>query len=239
MAASALWLAGWPALAALGVSAAGHAPLVYGTLRSGSRLFGPVATRFEPAGDEIWLTIDDGPDPEDTPRILDLLDAAGARATFFVRGDRARAHPSLIAEILRRGSTVANHSCHHPQASFWSLPPGRAASEIDDCNQALHELTGQAPRWFRPPVGMANPFVHRAVAAGWSARGFDGVAWRARDPEAVVGGILRGLRPGAIILLHEGRRGPAGEALNVRAIAGLLTALNQRGWRAVIPADER
>ena len=85
------------------------------------------------------------------------------------------------------------------------------------------------------------PFVHAAAAryglrlVGWSARGFDGVTARASDPAEVVRRIMQTLRPGGIALLHEGRRGPAGEAVNVRAMELLLAELDRRGWRAVLP----
>jgi peptidoglycan/xylan/chitin deacetylase (PgdA/CDA1 family) len=231
-----------PALA-LGTVALAHAPLLYGTLRANARLFGPVTTRFLAAGNEVWLTIDDGPHPDDTPRLLDLLDAAGARATFFVCGDQARAHPDLTREVRRRGHQLGNHSMTHPQATFWCLSPRRVAQEIAGCNQVLRELTGAEPRLFRAPVGMANPFVHWAADAlglrlvGWSARGYDGVA-RAR-PADVVGRIWRSLRPGGIVLLHEGRRGAGGEAVNVRSLELLLRDLAVRGWRCVLPREEQ
>ena len=213
-------------LGALGVTAASHGALLAGTLRPNCRWFGPVVTGFEPAGGEVWLTIDDGPDPRDTPRLLDLLDAADARATFFVRGDRARAHPGLIEAIARRGHGLGNHTASHPQATFWALGPGRLRREIGACSEILREITGHAPRLFRAPVGMVNPFVPPAVAAaglrlvGWSARGFDGVVRHARDAEGVVARIVATLRPGGIALLHEGRRDAAGGALNVRPLEG-------------------
>jgi peptidoglycan/xylan/chitin deacetylase (PgdA/CDA1 family) len=232
-----------PALA-LGAMAASHAPLLYGTLRANAQLFGPVVTRFAPAGDEIWLTIDDGPHREDTPRLLDLLDGAAARATFFVRGDHAQTNPDLIAEIRQRGHQLGNHSFSHPQATFWCLPPHRVAEEMAGCNEVLFQLTGEEPRLFRAPVGMANPFVHWTAGAlglrmiGWSARGYDGIASRAQ-PEKVVERIGKDLRPGAIVLLHEGRFGPKGEALNARALKLLLAEIAQRGWRCVLPAEEQ
>ena len=232
-------------LGALGVMAASHGALLAGTLRPNCAWFGPVVTGFEPAGNEVWLTIDDGPDPDDTPRLLDRLDAAGGKATFFVRGDRARAFPGLIEEIARRGHGLGNHTFSHLQATFWALGPGRLRREIGACSDVLREITGRPPRLFRAPVGMANPFVPAAAAAaglrlvGWSARGFDGVARHARDPEGVVARILAALRPGGIALLHEGRRGAAGDALNVRPLEGLLAALAGRDWRAVVPDEAR
>lgn len=229
-------------LGATALTFAIHAPLLYGTLGPNNRLFGPVVTGFELASPgEIWLTVDDGPDPHDTPRLLDLLDAADARATFFVRGDRARAHPELVREIVRRGHGVGNHTDTHPQAAFWCLGPRRMAREIGGCQETLRELTGTAPRLFRAPVGMVNPFVHPAAQAhgltvvGWSARGFDGVA--GADPAEVVRLILADLRPGGIALLHEGRRKPKGDAPNVRTLGLLLAALREHGWRAVLPPE--
>ena len=235
--------AGWTVL---GVMAASHAAWLYATLRPNNQWFGPVVTRFQPAhGNEVWLTVDDGPDPVDTPRLLDLLAAHAAHATFFVRGDRARAYPELIAEIVRRGHGLGNHTLHHPQATFWCLGPGRLRREIGGCSDALRELTGSAPRLFRAPVGMVNPFVHAAAAryglrlVGWSARGFDGVGAHASDPAGVVRRIMQTLQPGGIALLHEGRRGPAGEALNVQAVELLLGELATRGWRAILPPEEK
>ena len=232
-------------LAALGVMAVSHGALLAGTLRPNNQWFGPVVTGFVPTGGEVWLTIDDGPDPHDTPRLLDLLDAAGAKATFFVRGDRARAHPELIEEIARRGHGLGNHTFSHPQATFWALGPWRLRREIGACSEVLRGITGRAPRLFRAPVGMVNPFVPAAVAAaglrlvGWSARGFDGVVRHARDAEGVAGRIAADLRPGGIALLHEGRRDATGDALNVRPLERLLAVLAQRDWRAVVPQEAR
>jgi peptidoglycan/xylan/chitin deacetylase (PgdA/CDA1 family) len=232
-----------PALA-LGTLFVSHLPFFYGTLAPNRQVFGPVAMGFETAGNEVWLTIDDGPDPIDTPLLLDCLDTAGARATFFVRGDRARTHPHLVREIVRRGHSVANHTDSHPHAKFWRLSAHAIAREVEACNQTLREITGQTPRWFRAPVGMIHPYLHPALEArglrvvGWSARGLDGLASRA-EPAAVVSRILKTLRPGGIALLHEGRRSPAGDPLNVRALELLLAALAERGWRAIIPDDAR
>ena len=217
-----------------------HALLAYGTLRPNHRFFGPLTTHVPaPGGHEIWLTIDDGPDPHDTPRLLDLLEAFDAKATFFVRGDHTRAHPELVREVLRRGHGLGNHTDTHPQATFWCLGPARLDREIAACQATLRRLTGTAPTLFRAPVGMVNPFVPRAAAAhglrlvGWSARGFDGVA--TADPAEVVRRILSDLRPGGIVLLHEGRRNRQGEAINLQAMQLLLPALQSQGYRAILP----
>ena len=225
------WSTGWRVgLAALMLT---HLLALWGTLRPDSRLFGPVLTRLPTNERVVWLTIDDGPSDE-TAAVLDLLDAHGAKATFFVVGDRARRHPELVREIVRRGHDLGNHSESHPQAFFWALGPRRMRREIARTQQVLIDITGTPPRWFRAVVGMANPFVAPALAAhglarvGWSARGFDGVM---ADADAVVARIERDLAPGAIILAHEG----APHGRNLETLAKLLARLDALGYRCVVP----
>lgn len=225
------WTWGWRAgLAAMLLS---HWTLLWATLRPQSRLLSPVLTRLPTHERAVWLTIDDGPSAQ-TLAMLDLLDAHAAKATFFVVGDRAQALPELVGEIVRRGHTLGNHSATHPSAWFWALPPARMRREIDATQAVLVEITGQAPRWFRAVAGMANPFVaahlkrHGLARVAWCARGFDAVA---ADPAAVVARIERGLRPGAIVLLHEG----AAHGRNVDTLALLLRRLDALGYRTVLP----
>lgn len=223
----------WPhaPLAGIGVLALSHALLLYPTLRPNVQWLGPVITHFATSGNEAWLTIDDGP-TDDTHAILDLFDAHGVKATFFVKGVLAQSHPDRIQEILRRGHTVANHSHTHPSGTFWCALPGRIGSEIDDCNRALRT----ASRWFRAPVGMKNPFVHPALAKrgmrliGWTARGFDAVI---ADPQEILRRILPHLRPGAIIVLHQGREH------SLRVLESVILAVQERGYAFVIPEDEQ
>nr|WP_189455003.1 polysaccharide deacetylase family protein [Lysobacter bugurensis] len=232
---AALWMrygAGW------GVASmfASHAPFLWGTLRPGSHLFSPVITRMPTDARVVWLTIDDGPS-DDTLAILDLLDAHGARATFFLVGERAERRPELVREIVQRGHEVANHSHTHPQAWFWALGPRRMRREIDTAQRTLTALAGKVPRRFRAVVGMANPFTaaplkaHDLTRVGWGARGFDAVA---KDPAAIVARIERDLAPGAIVLLHEGAR----HGRNVETIARLLARLDVLGYRSIVPGVE-
>jgi len=221
------WRAGVPALLL------SHGALVWATLVPGSGWLSPVLTRLPTDDRVVWLTIDDGPSAQ-TLAMLDLLDTHAAKATFFVVGDRARALPGLITEIVRRGHTLGNHSTTHPSAWFWALPPARMRREIDDTQAVLTDITGTAPRWFRAVVGMANPFVaaqlkrHGLARVAWCARGFDAVA---ADPARVVARIERSLRPGAIVLLHEG----AAHGRNVETLALLLRRLDELGYATVLP----
>lgn len=219
----------WPRspLAAIGIVFASHMLVLYPTLRANAQWLGPVVTRFDTPRNELWLTIDDGP-ADDTHAILDLFDRHDAKATFFVKGILARR--DLIDAIVARGHSVANHSHTHPSGSFWCLPPGRIASEIDECNRAL-----RAPaRWFRAPVGMKNPFVHPALERrgmrliGWSVRAFDAVL---TDPAEIAARIAPKLAPGAIVLMHQGR------AHSLRALEHVIVEAKRRGFAFVIPDD--
>lgn len=225
------WRHGWRV--GLPLMVASHAPFFWGTLWPYSRMFGPVLNRLPAVGKQVWLTIDDGPS-DDTLAVLDALDAHGAKATFFLVGERAARHPERVREILRRGHGIGNHSASHPAAWFWALGPSRMRREIADTQRILGDIAGTPPCWFRAVVGMSNPFVNAALKThglarvAWSARGFDAIA---ADPDAVVARIERGISPGAIVLLHEG----AAHGRNLETLRLLLQRLDASGYRTILP----
>lgn len=227
------WLSGWRV--GLPLLAVVHLAFLWGVLRPRSPMYGPVLARLPLADRRVWLTIDDGPSA-DTPALLDLLDTHGARATFFLVGERAARRPDLVREIARRGHGIGNHSQGHPQAWFWALGPARMRREIVQCQDTLRAITGSAPRWFRAVVGHANPFVAAPLRdcglarVAWSARAFDAVK---SDPDAVVARLVRDLAPGAIVLLHEGAR----HGRNVEIVAGLLRRMDALGYATVLPEE--
>jgi peptidoglycan-N-acetylglucosamine deacetylase len=210
-----------------------HAPFWWGTLWPQSALFGPVLHRLPTHEKQVWLTIDDGPS-DDTYALLDTLDAHGAKATFFLVGERAARRPECVREILRRGHGIGNHSASHPARWFWALGPMRMRREIADTQRILTDIIGQPPRWFRAVVGMSNPFVnallkrHGLARVAWNARGFDAVE---ADSEKVVASIESRLTPGAIVLLHEG----AVHGHNAETISLLLQRLDALGYRTILP----
>lgn len=211
-------------------------PILYHLLVPSAQGLGRVFTRFETDRREFWLTIDDGPDPQDTPRILDLLERHGARATFFVIGERAARHPELIAEILRRGHEIGHHTQTHPVGTFWCATRARLASELDRATAVL-AAAGVRPRWFRAPAGIKN----LRLADALTKRGLGCVAWTIRSgdclaerPEIVAERVMRRLRPGMIVLVHEGKS--VGPAVRVQAIALLLEASAAQNLRCVLPA---
>lgn len=214
--------------------------IVYPAIRANCRWFGPVVTRFRTPEKAVWLTIDDGPHPEDTPALLKLLKQHNARATFFVIGARVQKHPELARAILREGHTLANHTQTHPALFFWCFLAPWLARQVDRCSEVLHEATGESPRWFRAPAGMANLFLHFLLRdrgmklIGWSARGFDGLL---HDPNTMSDRICKSVQPGAIILLHEGRRDRQERPINLILAETILTRLTAEGYAFTVPNE--
>lgn len=185
-----------------------HAVLAAAGLWPRSGALGPNVRRLGPdaAGrGEVGLTFDDGPDPEVTPQVLDMLDRHGARASFFCIGRRVARWPDLVREIVERGHRVENHTYSHPwQLSLYG--PWRIALEIDRAQEVIGEVTGRPPRLVRTPAGLRNLLLEPVLArrglwlTSWCRRGFDTVR---RDPRAVRRSLLDGLRAGEILLLHD------------------------------------
>lgn len=196
------WKFGWPWGLACGAVVA--ALVCRSILDPGCQWLGPVYRTI--TEDEILVTIDDGPDPHDTPLLLDLLDRHDTKAIFFMIGEKVRAHPELAREVIRRGHEIGNHTLTHPQGSFWCAGPWRTWREIAACQKVIQEATGKKPRLFRAPVGHRNLFTHPVCAVlgldvmGWNRRGYDAVE---KDAEKVLGRILPEMSRGDIVLLHE------------------------------------
>ena len=219
----------WPfSLAAV---AANHLTLAAAGLWPRSRLLGPNRTRL-PAGGAagtVILTLDDGPDPEVTTRVLDTLDAHDARATFFCIGERVMRHAGLARAIVARGHEIHNHSHSHSNL-FAVLGPRGLKREVQLAQQAIREATGQVPLFFRAPAGLRNPFLEPVLAdaglelVSWTRRGFDTVSRRA---EVVLRRLTRDLAAGDILLLHDGNsaRTSAGNAVVLEVLPALLAQL--------------
>jgi peptidoglycan/xylan/chitin deacetylase (PgdA/CDA1 family) len=186
---------------------------------------------------EVSITIDDGPDPQVTPQVLEILARHGVSATFFCIGTRANAHPDLCRAIVAAGHRIENHGGRHPTLCSLSGPAGWRR-EILDGQQTLQRITGQAPHFYRAVAGLRNifldPVLHVAglQLASWTRRGFD---TRERDPQKVLARLTRQLNAGDILLMHDGNaaRTLTGEALIVVVLPRLLEVIRQRGLRPV------
>ena len=221
----------WPW--ALGAVAVNHALLTAAGLWPRSRLLGPNWTRLPAAGGagaaRIALTLDDGPDPEVTPRVLELLARHGARATFFCIGERVGTHRALARELIAQGHAIENHSQRH-LAHFSLLGPRRLRAEIERAQETIAGATGEAPRFFRAPAGLRSPLLDPILQrlglqlASWTRRGFDTVERRA---ERVLGMLARDLADGDILLLHDGHAAltRSGTPVVLEVLPRLLAAL--------------
>lgn len=228
----------WPM--ALATLVADHAVITAAGLWPRSTLLGPNLRRL-PAGAvarrEIALTIDDGPDPAVTPRVLDLLDALEVRATFFCIGTLVRSHAALAREIVARGHAVENHSNVH-RHDFSLLGPAGFDREIGAAQQAIADTVGVAPRFFRAPAGLRNVFLEGALVrqglalTSWTRRGFDTVQ---RDPRRVAARLVQGLAAGDILLLHDGHAATTAGGMPVilEALPLVVAALREHSLTAV------
>ena len=224
----------WPW--ALGSVMADHLLLTAAGLTPRSRLLGPNWTRLpqpSSAAPAIAITIDDGPDPQVTPRVLDVLDAHRARATFFCVGERVLQHAGLAREIVSRHHEIGNHSYRHLKR-FSLLGPRGVAEEVLRAQQAIGATTGVSARFFRAPAGLRNPFLEPVLAhanlqlVSWTRRGFDTVNANATG---VLARLTRGLSAGDILLLHDGHaaRSRAGTPVILEVLPRLLAALGAAG----------
>ena len=198
-----------------------------------------VSVRFHPSGPArmeraVALTFDDGPSPQYTPRVLAALTKLRVRATFFVIGYLAQAYPDLVRQELRVGMTVGNHSYNHPQVPpFAHLPPQLLTDEIALGEQVLSRL-GAQPRLFRPPGGSTSPQLVRAAAALgqrvvlWSV---DPADWRpGSSAKAITKRVLSAVRPGSIVILHDGG---GDRTATLTALPAIVRGIRHRGLRLV------
>ncbi len=228
----------WPwCLAAVALN---HALVVAWVFFPRSSALGKAVTRLPAASAAqgwVALTFDDGPDPQVTPQVLDLLDQYQAKASFFCIGAAVRQHPDLLREIVARGHTVENHG--HAHSSLFALwGRARMQQDIAQLQQAVHAATGRWPRFFRPTAGFRNPLLDWVLARTglhlvmWTRRGFD---TRCRHAPTVLQRLLRQLAAGDILLLHDGNaaRTAQGEPLVLAVLPALLRTLRARNLQAV------
>jgi peptidoglycan/xylan/chitin deacetylase (PgdA/CDA1 family) len=155
------------------------------------------------------------------------------RATFFCIGERVAAHPVLARRILAEGHDIENHTQHH-RHQFALLGPWRMAREIEQGQRSIAAFGGEPPRFFRAPAGLRNPFLEPVLCrlglklVSWTRRGFDTVT---ADPQKVLARLVRRLRAGDILLLHDGHaaRSATGQAVILEVLPPLLAALQRAG----------
>ena len=221
----------------IGVPAVFLALFADGVARPGSSVLYPTVRRGPRDGRRVALSFDDGPDPEVTPAVLDALATHGARATFFAIGRKLDAHPQLARRVVAEGHELANHSWRHSRWESFSMP-GEQIAEIERGERAIAAITGnRATPLYRAPHGVKSPpFVMAAHAkqltiVAWSLHSRDTFF---ADPARIAARVLRRVRPGDIVVMHDGHDVPgrhrSGCAL---AVPLILAGLRERGLECV------
>ena len=215
---------------------AGAAPALWGVYTWGSHLL-TAGSIWRGARDRraVALTFDDGPDPEWTPRVLDILDREAVRAAFFLIGRRARRAPAVARRIAEDGHDLGNHTWSHP--SLWRCGPRETEREIGLGHVAIGEAAGRAPAFFRPPWGKTNLSMFAALRRAAIPCVFWTVQPEGRRPVAPDRQAQRGatrVRPGAIYDLHDADGVPGAGARLVEYLPGLIQRLRAQGY-ALVP----
>lgn len=192
-------------------------------------------TPFQVNGSYVALTFDDGPDPELTPKLLDLLAAHHAKATFFVIGKRAMQYPQILLRELRDGHEIGNHSWSH--ARLLEIPDTAVREELQKTHIAIRNVTGASPVLMRPPGGalsarqaqwIGREFGYRTIL--WDLHGFDWVR-PPPSPDAISERIVAGIHPGAVILCHDT------QAATLEAVPAILSQLEAKQFKFVTVSE--
>lgn len=232
------WLDGPLAVAAAaGIFVTGSAILMALVLHPNASLWAATLSRGRPETGAVSLTFDDGPDPASTREVARVLAEHGVKATFFVVGERVEAHPDIVRELHEAGHLVCNHTHTHAVAVHFSLW-SRARRELRACNAAIAAVLGKEPTLFRSPQGIKNPALGDVIgeldmtAIGWDVRGLDSMS---DDADAIERRVLRGARPGSVIMLHDGTGlgGRDDRSATIEALPRIIEALRARDLRFV------
>ncbi|MFJ9697319.1 polysaccharide deacetylase family protein [Kitasatospora sp. NPDC101183] len=176
----------------------------------------------------VYLTFDDGPSTAYTPKVLNVLARYGVHATFFEIGENVSAHPSVTSQVARQGHSVQNHSWSHPDLR--RLSASSVNSQVTKTDRAIRAQTGRTPSCLRPPYGGVNASVRsRAAALGkqvvlWSV---DPQDWARPGAGAIESRVLRNVRPGSVILMHDGG---GDRSQTVAALPTIISTLKARGY---------
>lgn len=180
--------------------------MVWASADVGSNIYLKTICKADVKDKVVALTFDDGPDEVMTEKVLDVLKKYNIQATFFLVGSKVEQYPEIVKRIFAEGHIVANHTYSH-SGKFPLQSAENVREELTKCADALQKAVGKKPKLFRPPFGVTNPIIGKAVrllnltAIGWSIRSLDTVEGKTR--EGIVHKVQDKLHPGAIVLLHD------------------------------------
>jgi len=180
--------------------------LVWASSTISSGVFLKAFCKLKDSSDKVvYLTFDDGPDAEMTPKVLEVLAKHKAKATFFMVGMKTSGNESTVLQVIAEGHQIGNHTSSHANA-FPLYNFSRMNIDISSCSMILEAISGSKIRMFRPPFGVVNPTIAKCVrdldmsVVGWNIRTFD---TKHPDPDTVLEIVKKKLVPGSVILLHD------------------------------------
>ena len=205
----------------------------YGCYYVGSNFFIPIVCAADTDKKEIAISFDDGPAIDHTPEILQLLKQEDIKAAFFCIGNRIAGNEHILKQLKEEGHIIGNHSYSH---HFW-FDMFSSKKMLDDMQQMDHEMekvTGMKPILFRPPYGVTNPNLKKAIIkgnytpVGWSVRSMDTVI---KDEKKLLDKINAGIKPGAVFLFHDTSK------TTLAVLPAFIKEVKNRGYQ-VIPLDK-
>lgn len=177
----------------------------------------------------IALTFDDGPHPEFTPMVLELLQKFDAKATFFLIGKNVEKYPDLVKDIVNKGHIIGNHSYKHSN-NYGFLSTNSLISDLNKNKQLIYDTVGLKMKFFRPPFGVTNPKITKAILSlklktfGWSIRTYDTTA---KKTEVIVSRVKAKLKKGEVILMHDTSK------KSVEALDKVLNYMNEKNLKSI------
>ena len=203
--------------------------LVMGSVKICSGFYGDTFCKGASSDNKLTLTFDDGPDPEHTAQILEILEKHEVPATFFIIGNKAEKQEDLLRQIISKGHIIGNHSFSH--AFFYDLyRRKKMEQDLMKTEGLLLRVTGKKPFLFRPPYGVTNPVVAKVAkklgykVIGWSVKSLDTVL---KDADKITERVVERLHPGAVILMHDNRD------VTPKALEMIITRAKEEGYRFV------
>ena len=173
----------------------------------------------------VALTFDDGPHPVYTEEILDVLDQAGIKASFFMMGKEAELYPNVVKKVSDAGHLIGNHTYTH--ANVCQISADETTEEITKTNDILEGLTGKRPQFFRPPFGCKNETLEKQTGMFWIFWDVDTLDWSLQNAEQVYCKVVKNVGENDIILMHDAY--PS----TVEAVRELIPALQEMGYSFV------
>ena len=207
--------------------------IFYGCYYVGSSFFIKIICSAATDKKEIAISFDDGPAVNHTPKILRLLQQENIKATFFCIGNRIAGNENILKQIKEDGHIIGNHS-YSPHFWFDMFSSKKMLQDMKAMDDELKRVTGLQPRLFRPPYGVTNPNLKKAIIngnyipVGWSVRSMDTVI---KEEEKLLKKINRSIKPGAVFLFHDTSK----TTLNV--LPAFIKEVKNRGYN-IIPLDK-